>query len=117
LAYSKGCAVFDVETEDVSEEEDENEVVSRTEIPFDVWTVFKSVRKYLVLSWVLNGMARQYFECLCALIFDNGEHLSLDEIRDHKIVFMKAYERDYQLAMQGRLSSRMPLKDQMYASA
>ena len=75
-------------------EEEESEVVSKLELPRNVWMIFRTVRTNIVSAWLVNGMAREYLTTLVDLVWENHVIFSDEELVEHRQVFMMACERD-----------------------
>lgn len=93
IAYTKSLAIFDVEDDEEAEEE-QSEVVSKLELPRNVWMIFRTVRTNIVSAWLVNGMAREYLTTLVELVWENAVIFSDEELVEHRQVFMMACERD-----------------------
>ena len=93
IAYTKSLAIFDVEDDEEAEEE-QSEVVSKLELPRNVWMIFRTVRTNIVSAWLVNGMAREYLTTLVDLVWENHVIFSDEELVEHRQVFMMACERD-----------------------
>ena len=75
--------------------EETDPVVQRTIIPDAIWEAFSSVKCKLHLAFKLGGIAEEYFINLCELVSVDGCFLDREEIEEHRRVFDKAFDFDF----------------------